>query len=127
MARPRTPVGAYGSIAVRRRGERVIAETRIRDADGRVRHVRVCARSAARARQVLRERLLERPLFGGGRTLSPQSSFADLTEVWLSDLAVQKLAEGTKQNYLDQVRLHVLPAFEHFALAEITTGRVEWS
>lgn len=126
MARPRTPVGAYGSIAVRRRGDRVIAETRIRDADGRVRHVRVSARSAARARQVLRERLLGRPLFGGGRTLSPQSGFADLAEVWLTDLAVQKLAEGTKQNYRDQVRLHVLPAFAHFALAEITTGRVEW-
>lgn len=27
MARPRTPVGAYGSIAVRRRGDRAVAET----------------------------------------------------------------------------------------------------
>jgi len=26
----------------------------------------------------------------------------------------------------DQVRLHVLPAFEHYTLAEITTGRVDW-
>ena len=41
MPRPRTPVGAYGAIAVRRRGERVIAETRIRDADGRIRHSKV--------------------------------------------------------------------------------------
>jgi hypothetical protein len=49
MARPRTPVGAYGSIAVRRRGDRAIAETRIRDADGRIRQVRVTARSAAQA------------------------------------------------------------------------------
>lgn len=68
MARPQTPVGAYGSITVRRRGEQVIAETRIRDADERVRHVRVSARSASRARQVLRGRLLERRLFGSGRT-----------------------------------------------------------
>ncbi len=56
MARPRTPVGAYGSIAVRRRGDRAIAETRIRDVDGRVRHVRVTARTAAQARLVLKER-----------------------------------------------------------------------
>jgi len=126
MARPRTPVGAYGSIAVRRRGDRVIAETRIRDTDGRIRHVRVTARTAARARQVLRERLLDRPTFGSARVLTPQSSSADLAEVWLADLEIQRLAEGTKQSYRDQVRLHVLPAFEHYTLAEITTGRVEW-
>jgi integrase len=127
MARPRTPVGAYGSIAVRRRGDRVIAETRIRDADGRLRHVRVTARTAAQARQVLKERLLDRPTFGSStRVLMPQSSFADLAEVWLADLAIQRLAEGTKQTYRDQVRLHVLPAFEQYTLAEITTGRVEW-
>jgi len=126
MARPRTPVGAYGSIAVRRRGDRVIAETRIRDADGRLRHVRVTARTAAQARQVLKERLLDRPTFGSTRVLTPQSTFADLAEVWLADLAIQRLADGTKQNYRDQVRLHVLPAFEHYTLAEITTGRVEW-
>lgn len=126
MARPRTPVGAYGSIAVRRRGDRVIAETRIRDADGRIRHLRVTARTAARARQVLKERLLDRPTFGSTRVLTPQSTFADLAEVWLDDLDLQRLAEGTKQNYRDQVRLHVLPAFEHYTLAEITTGRVEW-
>jgi hypothetical protein len=126
MARPRTPIGAHGSIAVRRRGDRAIAETRIRDADGRVRHVRVTAPTTAHARQVLKERLLNRPAFGSTRVLTPQSSFADLTEVWLSDLKIQRLAEGTKQNYRDQVRLHVLPAFEHYTLAEITTGRVEW-
>lgn len=126
MARPRTPVGAYGSIAVRRRGDRAIAETRIRDADGRVRHVRVTARTAARARLVLQERLLNRPAFGSTRALTPQSRLADLIEVWQADLDLQPLAEGTKQNYRDQVRLHVLPAFEHYTLAEITTGRVEW-
>lgn len=126
MARPRTPVGAYGAIAVRRRGDRAIAETRIRDADGRIRHVRVTARTAAQAKLVLKERLLDRPAFGSTRVLTPQSSFADLVEVWLADLDIQQLAEGTKQNYRDQVRLHILPAFEHYSLAEITTGRVEW-
>lgn len=126
MARPRTPIGAYGSIAVRRRGDRVIAETRIRDADGRVRHVRVTARTAAQAQRLLKERLLSRPEFGSTRVLTPQSTFADLTSIWLRDLDLQPLAEGTKQNYRDQVRLHVLPAFEHYTLSEITTGRVEW-
>ena len=125
MARPRTPVGAYGSIAVRRRGDRVIAETRVRDADGRMRQVRVTARSAAHARNILKERLLDRPTFGDLDVLTTQSSFLDLTEAWLVDLELQPLAEGTRQNYRDHVRLHVLPAFEHYTLAEITTGRVE--
>jgi hypothetical protein len=126
MARPRTPVGAYGLIAVRRRGDRAIAETRMRDADGRVRHVRVTARTAAQARLVLQERLLNRPAFGSTTVLTAQSHSVDLIEVWLADLDLKRLAEGTKQHYRDQVRLHVLPAFEHYTLAEITTGRVEW-
>jgi len=126
MARPRTPVGAYGSITVRRREDRVIAETRIRDVDGRMRHVRVTARTAAQARLILKKRLLNRPTFGGSKIVTPQSSFPDLVAAWLSDLDSQRLAEGTKQSYRDQVRRHVLPAFEHYSLAEITTGRVEW-
>ncbi|WP_165356951.1 site-specific integrase [Nocardioides zhouii] len=69
---------------------------------------------------------MNRPTFGGTKALLAQSTFADLVEVWLADLAVQQLAEGTKQNYRDQVRLHVLPAFEPYTLVEITTGRVEW-
>jgi hypothetical protein len=86
----------------------VIAETRVRDVDGRLRHVLVTARTAAQARQILRERLLERPTFGSTRVLTPQSTFADLAEVWLAGLAIQRLAEGTKQTYRDHVRLHVL-------------------
>jgi hypothetical protein len=72
----------------------VIAETRIRDADGRLRHVRVTARTAAQARQVLKERLLDRPMFGSTRVLSPQSTFADLAEVWVADLAALDPAEA---------------------------------
>lgn len=125
MARPRTPIGAYGSIAVRRRADRVIAETRIRDADGQMRHVRVTAGTAAQARSVLKERLLGRPSFGAARGLTPQSTFADLAELWRADLDMQNLAEGTKENYRYQLRLHVLPGFELYTLREITTGRVE--
>jgi integrase len=44
----------------------------------------------------------------------------------MADLEFRDLAEGSRQNYRDNLRLHVLPAFEHYTLAEITTGRVEW-
>ncbi|WP_191906570.1 hypothetical protein [Microbacterium lushaniae] len=74
----------------------------------------------------MRQRLLERPGFGTGGLLDLTSSFRDLAGLWLEDLELQKLSDGTKENYRDDLRLHVLPQFEHFTLGEITTGRVEW-
>ncbi len=124
--RPRTAIGTYGAVNVRRRGSRALAETRIRDADGRIRHVRITARTAEQARSRLKQRLLSRPGFASGGVLQPSSSFVELAELWLADLEMRDLAEGTKQFYRDQLRLHVRPAFEHYSLGEITTGRVEW-
>ncbi|MGL4256663.1 MAG: site-specific integrase [Microbacterium sp.] len=103
-----------------------MALARIRDADGRLRRVTGAARTDSAARASLKQRLLERPAFGTGGLLDLTSSFRDLAELWLEDLALQKLSEGTKDNYRDDLRLHVLPQFEHFTLGEITTGRVEW-
>jgi hypothetical protein len=125
--RPRTPIGTFGAVNTRRRGSRVTAETRFRDADGRLRRVTASAPSAAAARRRLQEKLLARAGDGhGGGELRASSSFADLSNEWLSDLDLRELGDGTKQLYRDHLRLHVLPAFEHYALAEITTGRVEW-
>ncbi len=58
--------------------------------------------------------------------LRPTSSFADLADLWLADLELRDLAGNTKENYRTCLRLHVRPAFEHYTLAEVTTGRVEW-
>lgn len=124
--RPRTLIGSYGTISVTRRGTSYVALARIRDADGRLRRVTGAARTDSAARARLKQRLLERPALGTGGLLDLTSSFRDLAELWLEDLALQKLSEGTKENYRDDLRLHVLPQFEHFTLGEITTGRVEW-
>jgi hypothetical protein len=69
---------------------------------------------------------LHRAGYGGGGVLGLGSSFGELVALWLSDLELRELAEGTKERYRDQVRLHVLPALEQFNLGQITTGRVEW-
>lgn len=124
--RPRTTIGTYGAVYVMRNGDRCVAETRFRDLDGRLRKVTATAGSPAAARALLKERLLNRVGYGSGGVLSLASPFGDLVALWLADLEFRQLAEGTKQNYRDQVRLHVLPAFEHYALGEISTGRVEW-
>lgn len=126
MGRPKTPIGAYGSITVRHRGRSMVAEARVRDQDGRLRQIRVAGPTAAAARHRLKERLVDRPEQNGGKSLRGSDSFADLAKLWAADLGMRELAEGTRQSYRDILRLHVLPAFEHYALAEITTGRVEW-
>ena len=124
--RPRTPIGTFGAVNVRRRTNRVMAETRVRDIDGRLRRVSASASSAAAARRLLKERLQDRSGYGSGGQLKASSSFRELAELWLVDLELRDLAAGTKQTYRDQLRLHVRTAFEHYTLGEITTGRVEW-
>lgn len=124
--RPRIPIGSHGTITTRRQGSRTVAETRVRDLDGRVRQVRVFASTATAAQNLLKERIRDRPVMPGSGVLQPTSAFADLADLWLADLDVRDLAENTKESYRSCLRLHVRPAFEHYTLAEVTTGRVEW-
>ena len=124
--RPRTPIGTHGTINTRRSGARVVAETRVRDLDGRLRQVRASGPTAAAARTRLLERIRERPSLRSSGVLRPTSSFAELADLWLADLELRDLAGNTKENYRACLRLHVRPAFEHYTLAEVTTGRVEW-
>lgn len=124
--RPRTPIGTHGAINTRRQGSRVVAETRLRDLDGRLRQVRASGPTAAAARTRLMERIRERPSLPSSGLLRPTSSFSDLADLWLADLELRDLAGNTKENYRTGLRLHVRPAFEHYTLAEVTTGRVEW-
>lgn len=124
--RPRVPIGTHGAINTRRDGGRVVAETRVRDLDGRLRQVRASGPTAAAARTRLLERIRERPSLPSSGVLRPTSSFADLADLWLADLDLRDLAGNTKESYRTCLRLHVRPAFEHYTLAEVTTGRVEW-
>ncbi len=72
------------------------------------------------------ERIRERPSLPSEGVLRPTSSFSQLAELWLADLELRDLASNTKENYRGCLQLHVRPAFDHYNLAEITTGRVEW-
>lgn len=84
------------------------------------------ARSESAAKARLRERLVDRPPYRTGGLLDLSSSFGELAALWREDLELQKLSDGTKENYRDDLRLRVMPQFAHFALGEITTGRIEW-
>lgn len=124
--RPRTAIGTYGEVNVRRTGSgRYRAHTRFRDVDGRLREVKATAPTRNRAIADLKERLVRRSGYGNGGTLSLQSPFGDLAELWLAELEGRDISEGTKDNYRDDLRVHVRPFFDGYSLGEITTGRVE--
>ena len=123
--RPHTAIGTYGQIGVRRQAGRFLVATRYRDADGRLRVVTARGESQSAAKANLKLRLLNRSGCGTSGMLSLSSSFGDLVALWLADLELQDLVDQTKENYRDDIRLHVLPAFQHFTLGAITTGRVE--
>ncbi|MFS0701955.1 tyrosine recombinase XerC [Cellulomonas sp. 179-A 4D5 NHS] len=107
-------------------GGRYRALTRYRDVDGRLRKVTAVAASPRAAQARLKARLVERPGFGSGGVLGAGSGFSELCELWLADLELRDISEGTKANYRDDLRLHVRPAFDAYTLGEVTTGRVEW-
>ncbi|MCU1444240.1 MAG: hypothetical protein JWQ59_2390, partial [Cryobacterium sp.] len=123
--RPHTAIGTYGQIGVRRRAGRFLVAARYREADGRLRVVTARGESQSAAKANLKLRLLNRSGYGTSGRLSLSSSFGDLVALWLTDLELQDLVEPTKENYRDDIRLHVLPSFQYFTLGEITTGRVE--
>jgi integrase len=124
--RPRTAIGTYGTINVKRRGRGYVARTRFRDLDGRLRDVTATAGTRSLAQAELKERLLHRPGYGSGGMLALSSPFGQLADLWLADLELRQLADKTKDGYRDTLRLHVRPALQYFNLGEITTGRVEW-
>jgi integrase len=124
--RPRTSIGTYGRIKVTQlESGRYRASTRHRDRDGQLRRVRATDRTERLAEAELKRRIANRRGFGGDGTLGIESRFAVLADLWLEDLETRKIAEATKDNYRDDLRLYVRPYFEHFSLAEITTARVE--
>lgn len=124
--RPRTAIGTYGTIHVACLGpKRHTAHTRFRDLDGRLREVEATSTSHHAAAALLKERLQERTGYGAGGLLHRSSPFGDLADLWLVDLESREIRENTKDNYRDDLRLHVRPFFEHYTLGEITTGRVE--
>lgn len=124
--RPRTAIGTYGTVNVRKLGCSYLAETRYRDVDGRLRRVTARCTSRTGAVATLKERLARRPDHPVGSLLSPASSFGELADLWLIDLEGRDISEGTKAEYRNVLRLHVTPAMEHYTLGAITTGRVEW-
>ncbi|MGI9018524.1 MAG: hypothetical protein ACR2HR_15725 [Euzebya sp.] len=122
MPRPRTPIGTFGAIGYRTRdGGRVVARTRFRDWDGKLRNVQASGDSRAAAEYRLKAKLNERSLVQPSFTsISPDSAFGELVEYWLEDLDLEgHLAPRTREFYEWVMRKVVEPAFKDLTLREI--------
>lgn len=119
-------IGTYGSISVQPNGRGgFVAKTRFRDLDGRLRPVKGTGSTRSAASAALKKRLLDRPGYGAGGLLDASSGFGELVDLWLEDLESREIVENTKDNYRDDIRLHVQPWFAHYTLGEVSTGRIE--
>lgn len=128
MARPRTPIGTYGDLEFTTLPNgSVRARVRFRDYDGKIRRVESTASSRAVAERRLKQKLAQRlELAPGSGDLTPDSSFAELVEIWLQDLDLEgHLAPSTRSLYERDMRALVMPAFEHYALREISVRTVD--
>jgi hypothetical protein len=123
VARPRTPIGTFGEVILRRTGGgEVEARTRYRDYDGGLRLVSARGTSPAEATRALKAKLAERIAVSPLDTpLTADSSFfTDLVEYWLADLDLEaRLAIATREAYERNMRNLVLPSFAELALREI--------
>jgi integrase len=128
VARPRTPIGTFGDIHLdRTRDGRARALTRFRDYDGQLRRVQATADTPKAAERKLKELLAERTdqTVRQGE-LTSASSFRHLVDVWLADLDLEDaLAPSTRALYERNMRQLVMPAFEHYALREISVRKVD--
>ncbi len=128
MARPRTPIGTFGEIHVEKTHDgRARALTRFRDYDGQLRRVQATGDTPKAAERKLKEMLVERTEQEVGQgDLTSASSFRHLVDVWLADLDLEgAIAPSTRALYERNMRQLVLPAFEHYALREISVRKVD--
>jgi integrase len=127
MGRPRTPIGTFGDISYAKTASgQIRARTRFRDDDGQIRRVSATGPTRKAAERNLKEVLSQRTSRAAYAELTPDSSFKELVELWLKDLDLEgKLAPSTRALYERNIRQLVMPVFEHYALREITVGRVD--
>lgn len=100
MARPRTPVGTFGTIELTKMADDVYrARTRVRDDDGKVRRVQANGETRTAAERNLKVKLSKRASRSFGlMDLNADSSFTQLVDVWLEDLDLEDdIAINTRQ------------------------------
>ena len=128
MGRPRTTIGTFGDFTyINAPSGKVKARVRFRDDDGQLRLVQATGDTRKSAERALKQKVTRRDNYSAGDwSLSADSSFGRLVEVWLADLdLMDKLAPSTRALYERNMRQLVMPAFENYTLREINVRKVD--
>ena len=128
MGRPRTTIGTFGDFTyINAPSGKVKARVRFRDDDGQLRLVQATGDTRKSAERALKQKVTRRDNYSAGDwSLSADSSFGRLVEVWLADLdLMEKLAPSTRALYERNMRQLVMPAFENYTLREINVRKVD--
>ncbi|TFC96728.1 MULTISPECIES: site-specific integrase [Cryobacterium] len=129
VGRPRLPISTFGATKTTKVGpDRYRATTVFRDWDGQSRQVGATRSSRNAAQSALKVELGGRMRAGGvGDSLNAGSPFPMLADAWLEDMMLDvDRAQGTKDTYKRELRVLVLPFFEHYTIREVTVGRIEF-
>lgn len=124
MARPVTPVGAWGEISVKQISDtRWQAHARIRQADGRSRQVRISGESRPKAINNLKKKLTRLAAEITSGTVDKETRFGVLADQWLDELTRDyKLAKKpgtTPRLYRGYVKNWVRPALGELQAREV--------
>ncbi|MFT3662457.1 MAG: tyrosine-type recombinase/integrase [Gordonia sp. (in: high G+C Gram-positive bacteria)] len=126
MGRPPLPVGTYGNINTRRLPDgRVIAQTWVRDTDGRRRRVERRAKTKTAAIHTLKEALVDRRPPSGVAEIAPTTRVEVLAEHWLRIRAGDGVRRQTLDHYEDRLGRLVYPYIGHLQLREVSTSRIQ--
>jgi integrase len=125
VARDSLPLGAWGSIHVRR----IVAgswqaRTRFRDLDGKIRHVEARGASSASARRKLQQKLVDRKTPRDG-LVNSRDPIKKLSSVFLIELESSDKASRTKDKYTYCINKYILPALGEVHINEATSGVID--
>lgn len=123
--RPRTPIGTWGDISVRRIDDATHeAHARFRDADGRLRAVTARGPSVSAAKGRLRDRLAARAAAAAPAAgIGPNTTISDLCTTWL-DKKTGDILPQSIDLYRHTIDGLIGPRIGEVTLIEATPGRV---
>lgn len=126
MARKPAPIGTYGVIGTSRNKRGAwVAKARFRDFDGVTRLVQATGETEAKAKNALKEALLNRSRPAGGEVITSDSTVAELLDYWLDEVDRSDRSDSTKAYYRRAVEKAIKPGLSDVRLYEATTGRIE--
>lgn len=124
MPRPPLPVGTWGTIRIGPAPGGHRARARFRDYDGRTRDVERTGKTKGAARSALTAALADRTAPGTSE-ITADTTMAQLSEIWLAEIAAAGRAENTRRRYRETLENYVRPALGALRIREANVSRLD--